>query len=59
MSAKIGRPKIENPKTIEVRARLDVETNNRLNDYCKINNLTRSEFIRIAIDEVLPKTKKE
>ena len=35
MSPRTGRPKAEKPLTIEVKARIDYDTNQRLNDYCK------------------------
>jgi hypothetical protein len=34
MSPRTGRPKIDKPKTIEVKARIDEETNEKLMKYC-------------------------
>ena len=53
MNAKIGRPIIGNPKTIEVKARIDEKTNEKLKEYCKRNNLTRTDVVRMGIDKVL------
>lgn len=53
----MGRPKAENPKAIEVKARIDEGTNNRLNNYCKTNNVTRTDVVRKGIDLVLGKEK--
>ena len=54
-----GRPKAENPKTIEIKARIDEETNKKLINYCEKNNTNKTEVIRKGIDLVLRKTKKE
>ncbi len=59
MSPRTGRPKAEKPKTIEVKARIDEETNNRLVDYCEKNGTSRTEVVRKGIDMVLGETKKE
>lgn len=59
MSPRTGRPKAEKPKTIEVKARIDEETNKRLVDYCKKNSTNRTEVVRKGIDMVLGETEKE
>lgn len=59
MSPRTGRPKAKKPKTIEVKARIDEETNNRLVDYCEKNGASRTEVVRKGIDMVLGETKKE
>ena len=59
MSPRTGRPKAEKPKTIEVKARIDEETNKRLVDYCKKNDTNKTEVVRNGIDMVLGETKKE
>lgn len=53
MNAKMGRPIIGNPKTIEVKARIDEETNKKLVEYCKKKNLTRTDVVRMGIKKVL------
>lgn len=55
MSSKVGRPKVNNPKNVEVKIRLDNITNNELLEYCKKNNITRTEAIRMGIDLLLKK----
>lgn len=57
MSPRTGRPKSESPKTIEVKARIDEKTNERLNLYCDKHNVTRTDVVRMGIDEVLGKEK--
>lgn len=57
MSPKTGRPKISKPKTIEVKARIDIETNNKLENYCVKNNTTRTNVVREGIELVLGKEK--
>lgn len=53
VSPRTGRPKAEKPKTIEVKARIDEETNKRLVDYCKENRTNKTEVVRKGIDMVL------
>lgn len=53
MSPRTGRPKAEKPKTIEVKARIDEETNKRLVNYCERNNTNKTEVVRKGIDMVL------
>lgn len=55
MSPKMGRPKSENPLTIEVKARIDVKTNESLIKYCKENNVTRTDVVREGIKMVIEK----
>lgn len=50
MSPRTGRPKAEKPKTIEIKARIDEETNKRLVDYCKKNGTNKTEVVRKGID---------
>ena len=53
MSPRTGRPKADNPLTVEVKARIDAETNKRLNKYCQDNGVTRTEVVRKGINKVL------
>ena len=57
MSPRTGRPKAEKPLTIEVKARIDYDTNQRLIDYCKKNNVTRTEVVRRGIIQILSEEK--
>lgn len=59
MSPRTGRPKAEKPKTIEVKARIDEETNKRLVDYCEIHSTNKTEVVRKGIDMVLGEKEKE
>lgn len=59
MSPRTGRPKAEKPKTIEVKARIDEETNRKLINYCKENGINRTDVVRKGIDLVLGKIEKE
>lgn len=45
MSPRTGRPKIEKPKTYEIKAHIDEEVNQKLIRYCKENNVTRTDVI--------------
>lgn len=53
VSPKTGRPKVDNPLTIEVKARIDVETNEKLNQYCKKKKVTRTAVVRKGIERIL------
>jgi hypothetical protein len=53
MSPRTGRPKTDNPKTVEVKARIDKRTNERLVDYCDRNNVSRTDVVRKGIEIVL------
>lgn len=53
MSPRTGRPKAEKPKTIEVKARIDEETNEKLIRYCMKNQTSRTEVVRKGLKKVL------
>lgn len=50
LSPKTGRPKIATPKNVGVHIRFTQDTNKKLLDYAKENNITRVEVIRRAVD---------
>lgn len=54
-SKKIGRPIIGSLKNIDIKVRIDEETNKNLLKYCEENSITRAEAIRRAIAEMLKK----
>lgn len=58
MSPKTGRPKSDNPLTVEVKARIDIKTNERLNEYCERNNVTRTDVVREGIERVIGEKEK-
>lgn len=58
MSPKTGRPKVSNPKSNDVKVRLDDNTTSELDKYCVEHNITRAEAIRRGIYLLLG-TKKE
>lgn len=53
LSPRTGRPKSDNPKGIELKARIDAETDRRIQEYCKKQNKTRTKVVRKGIDLVL------
>lgn len=57
MSPRTGRPKAENPKSIDVKVRIDKETNNKLEKFSIKTGKTRAELIRQAIFEFLERCK--
>ena len=57
MSSKMGRPKSDNPKSIDVKVRIDDKTNERLQSYAQRKNVTRAEVIRRGINQILDSDK--
>ena len=57
MSPRTGRPKVENPKSNDVKVRLDEKTTVELNEYCLKHGITRAEAIRCGINLLLGKKK--
>ena len=53
MSPKMGRPKAEKPKDIRFSIRLDIETEQKLQKYCKEHDITKGEAIRKGINLLL------
>ncbi len=53
MSPRTGRPKSDNPKGIEIKARIDAETDRRIQEYCRTHGKTRTEVVREGIELVL------
>lgn len=51
----VGRPKADKPKEVRYSVRLDIETEEKLKEYCKINGITRGEAIRRGIHLLLKK----
>ena len=49
MSAKIGRPPVDNPKSNRVTIRMDNETMLILDKYCKDNSIDKATAIRNLI----------
>lgn len=58
MSPRTGRPKAENPKSNDVKVRIDQTTMQRLDAYCEEHGITRAEAIRKGI-HLLLSTEKE
>lgn len=55
MSPRTGRPKVDNPKTIEAKVRLSEQENKRLLVYCEENHINKSDALRRALDLLLDK----
>ncbi len=58
MSPRTGRPKVDNPINIRTSVRLDKQTDDRLNEYCLRNNMTKGEAIRKGVHLLLELDKK-
>ncbi len=57
MSPRTGWPKSDNPKGIELKARIDAETDSKIQAYCKRHNKTRTEVVREGTELVLAQEK--
>lgn len=57
MSPRTGRPKADNPKSVNLTIRLDCETEVRLKQYCETHKITRGEAIRQGIHLLLAQIK--
>lgn len=57
MSAKMGRPKVENPKEFDVKVRFDKETHDKILKYSEENNITKADTIRKGVNLLLGKKK--
>lgn len=53
----IGRPKTDKPKSNRFSVRLDDETEQKLETYCKEHKITKGEAIRQGIHLLLKKKK--
>lgn len=58
MSPRTGRPKSDNPKSEAIHVRLDTETLDILEKYCKQENIAKTEGIRRGIQRLKPDIKK-
>lgn len=52
---KMGRPKSDNPKSVEYGVRFDVGTEKELRAYCEKHNLSKGEAIRRGVRLLLEK----
>lgn len=59
MSPRIGRPPSDNPKSVEVKARIDEKTARRLLAYCERLGITKTEALRKGIERILEEEEKK
>ena len=59
MSPRTGRPIVGNKKDIEVKVRFDKETHDRLLEYCKKSDITRTEAIRKGVKLLVSEDKEQ
>ena len=50
---KMGRPVIGKPKTVEIKTRIDEDLEEKVKNYCEDKKITRSDFLRKAINKQL------
>ena len=55
MGAKIGRPKIETPKDAIIKCRVTSEFSKRLDEYCKENNVSKTDVIVRGVEIIIKK----
>lgn len=53
MSPRTGRPKSDNPKSHDIKVRIDDMTYEELMKYCKTNNITKTEATRLGLEKLL------
>lgn len=56
--SQMGRPKVENPKILEVKARIDNDLYRKLMDYCKYTGKKRADVVREGIIFILGQNNK-
>lgn len=59
MSPRTGRPKVENPKDIQLKIRADKQTMEDLDFCCEKLDKTRSDIIRLGIQKVKTEAEKK
>lgn len=50
---KMGRPMTDNPLAYDLKVRIDKDTFESLQSYCKDNDKNKAEVVRIALKEYL------
>lgn len=58
MSPRTGRPKLDNPKSCDLKVRFDQNTNDRLIVYCEKHGISRTEAVRQGIHLLLEQDEK-
>lgn len=58
MNPRIGRPKLDNPKTESIHLRLSKEDREIIDGYCKQENIPKTEAIRRGIRKLKDDIKK-
>lgn len=56
---KMGRPKTDKPKSINYTIRTDAETEQRLQEYCARNGISRGEAYRKGLELLFSEEKKQ
>lgn len=56
--AKMGRPKLDNPKTIKLGVKIDKETLAKLDEIAKVHSLSRGQVVRQGIEALYTHIKK-
>ncbi len=53
MSAKMGRPLSDNPRKYVVSCKLTEKELQRLDKYCELNNISKSEVLKKSIEPII------
>ena len=53
MSAKMGRPLSDNPRKYVVSCKLTEKELQRLDEYCELNNISKSEVLKESIKPII------
>lgn len=58
MSPRTGRPIVGNPKDIDLKVRIDKDTNEKLKEYAESKKITKAAVVRLAIIKFLQEVEK-
>ena len=48
--AKMGRPKLDDPKSIQLNVKIDKETLDKMNEIAEVSSLTKGQVVRQGIE---------
>lgn len=55
--SKMGRPRLDRPLSVEVKARITQEQYQELLEYCRLNDVTKTDVVRKGIFLAMGKKK--
>lgn len=58
MGPKIGRPKMENPNTVQLTIRINKSLSIKLEEHCRKYSVSKGEVVRNGIEKILGEKEK-